>query len=366
MSARTNKVAKVEVSTTTNAPTPVVEKTIINGDLILANIPPFITEPSGEKITTAVSNLSTQLVSDGVVFDNDGYAIIEDEALNGMVKETIYQLFRDELIEYTRHESFEALKNNPDAQGLPPEVIDAAVTIVATHAVDTRCEPDDNYVIEVLLQEMEAYNASNPTPAVEVTVESVVSEVTVEVDDGAKVTVAANPEPTAESAQVQQAEVTVNVAPSTSDTTTTITAGTSAGVETTIVVKDKDGKEVANAASVTIKAARAAYSPNWRQVETDGEYSAVCDPIPAVGELNPAELKDIVASAMIKFREGFNGKQCFWNTKVVFPDNIDVGAMFTKDETNLLIWGYTEPDLDCWDVQSVQKKSYGFDLSYRN
>lgn len=322
----------VEVSSTVEVVEPQqAETTVVNlAQYVRENKPSTESNVDSDKMALLLQSLTTRLVSDGYVFNDDGDVVVDDIiALKKTLIDVGFDVYKDEFLTSFRQGTTADL-SAAEFAAAGEDAVNAAIDKIVEHTIERRGNPDKVVVTEIvaglaaaaLVNQSKQGSATTTTTTVEVEATSQpVEEVVIKASD--------------------------------SD------AG---GKAVTITATTTDGKTVA-AKEVVVKTARATYVPNWRQVESDGTFSAVCDPMPGVADYTTAEVKDTIVKAMDAFRE-FNGKQCNWNTQVVFPDDVDFAGMFEPAEVNELIWGFEEPDLECWDVQSVQVKSYGFDLSY--
>ncbi len=301
--------------------------------------------PDAGKIATTITRINAELVQLGATFDSNGGIIgISKEVFGKTCNRAILESFDEEIRELAREEASKAVMSEhaEEVKGIPKEaldvIIDETVNMMMDANDDSVGDVAEEYITNRLAELREKYPLPEPVVVVEAspTISSSVAEVSVTV------------KPATSTEQFEQGFVDSN----------------SQRLE--IKATDVHGKEV-KVQSVQFKRVHVPYTPSFEQKQdsVDESWAALASPIPHVAELSDAELKEVVAKTIVAFRDKFNGMQCHWNTKLVFPDErVNLIGMFTKDELSMLVWGYAEPDLDCWDIQRVVPHVYGLEFFY--
>lgn len=346
----------------------------ITPDTLVKNIP-IHGEVDSERLVRVVNQVNAELAANGAVFTEDGH-------VEGLSRQRFAELVNPIVLAEFKPELSADLKqalladNSPVKQMAPwltGEELDAFLNRICDVAIDANVGliDDDGELVELIAKELDAIKPPQEDPEKQAELEAFIDKHTKPLEPK-------NPKPEPVEPQAVQTKTTVE-----KSVEVDVKAGEvkieerktqefSVGLdeakthEVKIKATDASGKEV-KVARVEIVSRLLPYTPMFEQKQdVDGEWVAVASPIPAVGKMSEAEIKEMVAKTIVEFRENFNGKQCEWNTKLVFPDDeVDLLGMFTQDELNVLVWGFSEPDLDCWDIQTVKTHLYGLEFTYK-
>lgn len=337
----------VDVTKEVNLPPPIAPLT---HESLVSALPEGL-NPDADKIASVIVLINEELVKAGATFGDGGYIVgIDKPKFSQICNMLILREFNAEIRSVAKAEAAKIVQQNhaDDVKGLSSDDIETIIDELVDVMMDGATEDIDDKQLEELVQRrigmLQAKHVRTAHDEADAKVEIKITQPKVDV------------------------EVTVSTEP-VGATSEEFEAGLINSGQQRLEIKatDADGKEV-KVAKVALKRISLPYVPTFEQKQDAAdEWIAVASPIPMVTKLNAEEIKEIVAKTIVAFRDDFNGKQCHWNTKLVFPDEcVDVLNMFTEAELTYLVWGYAEPDLDCWDVQRVVPHVYGLEYFYKD
>ncbi len=341
----------------------------ITPDTLVKNIP-IHGEVDNGRLIRVVNQVNAEHAANGAVFTDDGH-------VEGLSRQRFAELVNPIVLAEFKPELSADLKqalladNSPVKQMAPwltGEELDTFLNRICDVAIDANVGliDDDGELVELIAKELDAIKPPQEDPEKQAELEAFIDKHTKPLEPKNP-----KPEPVQAKTTVEKS-VEVDVKAGEVKIEERKTHEYSVGLDETkthevkIKATDASGKEV-KVARVEIVSRLLPYTPTFEQKQdVDGEWVAVASPIPAIGKMTDVEIKEMVAKTIVEFRENFNGKQCEWNTKLVFPDDeVDLLGMFTQDELNTLVWGFSEPDLDFWDIQSVKTHLYGLEFTYK-
>lgn len=340
----------------------VAESEVVAADAVAIVIVPPITEeilmqnlPIGavvapERLTSMIQRITAELVAGGAIFNDKGEVInFTEQMYASVVNPIMLTEFREEFENEIRAE---LTAPNGIVKQLAPwlggEEYNLVINRLVTTIFDSNFDAGDAAYLEIVREELGKLQPPEQDPAKLKELENFIQQHTRPVQTK-------NPLPDALPTTVEQVKKTEVIAGT----------DTRSNLKVEITATDTKGNPV-KVSKVEISSSMAPYEPTFQhECSDDGRWIAVASPIPAVSSMKPAEIKDVVAKTIVAFR-GYNGNQCEWNERLIFPDReVDLSNMFTANELNVLVWGFDVPDLSCWDIQSVTPRVYGLDFTYR-
>lgn len=346
----------------------------LSPEALIKNIP-IHGEVDHDRLARVVTQVNAELAANGAVFTDDGH-------VEGLSRQRFAELVNPIVLAEFKPELSADLKsalladNSPVKQMAPwlqGEELDTLLNRICDVAIDSNVGliDDDGELVELIAKEVDKIKPPQEDPEKQAELEEFINAHTKPLEPKNPKPAPVEPQPVQSKTTVEKT-VEVDVKAGEVKIEERKTHEYSVGLdeskthEVKIKATDSSGKEV-KVARVEIVSRLIPYTPTFEhKQDVDGEWVAIASPIPAVGKMTDLEIKEMVAKTIVEFRENFNGKQCEWNTKLVFPDDeVDLLGMFTQGEINQLVWGFSEPDLDCWDIQSVQTHLYGLEFTYK-
>lgn len=321
------------------------------------------------RLVSVITRINSELLTCGAIFTDDGF-------IEGLNRQQFATVVNPIVLDEFQAELAGELKAALRAEGSPIRVhadwlggdeLETFLDHIADKAIKGNVGfiEDDGELENLILSELAKIKAPQEDPVKDAELKAFIAANTKPLEP-------LNPKPEKVVVEVEAASepvVEVSVTKPTNLSTQEFNVGIDANNACEVKIKavDSDGKEV-KVSRVEIVSSRLPYKPTFTHSQaTDGEWFAASSPIPSVGKLTAEEIKEIVAKTIVEFRDNFNGKQCEWNTSLVFPDpDVNLLGMFTDEELNRLVWGFSEPDLSCWDIQSVIARPYGLEFTYEN